>query len=178
MVTRVRSKSDDARRMILEAASRLLAAGGPAAVQVRAIAAEIGVSDAAVNHYFGTREQLLESLLRFGGAKLKTDLHTVLETWTDACARPLPDRGRWGRLRRSDGRGRPVRPGVRGWPGSCLRWRVLDPASPPAEPPKLRGPAAGSGDQRGWSAGSAVVRLRPVTSRASASGRPTPSCPG
>ncbi|GAA2694482.1 TetR family transcriptional regulator [Nonomuraea recticatena] len=83
MVTRVRRKPDDARRVILEAASRLLAAGGPAAVQVRAVAAEIGVSDAAVNHHFGTREQLLESLLRFGGAKLKAELHTVLETWTD-----------------------------------------------------------------------------------------------
>lgn len=31
-------------------------------MQVRAIAAEIGVTDAAVNHHFGTREQLLESL--------------------------------------------------------------------------------------------------------------------
>lgn len=69
--------------MILEAASKLLAAGGPAAVQVRAVAAEIGVSDAAINHHFGTREQLLESLLRFGGAKLKAELHAVLGTWTD-----------------------------------------------------------------------------------------------
>ncbi|MYW05588.1 TetR family transcriptional regulator [Streptomyces sp. SID3343] len=69
--------------MILDAASRLLAAGGPAAVQVRAVAAEIGVSDAAVNHHFGTREQLLESLLRFGGTKLKAELHAVLGAWTD-----------------------------------------------------------------------------------------------
>ncbi|WP_214325749.1 TetR/AcrR family transcriptional regulator [Nonomuraea sediminis] len=83
MATRVRRKPDDAKRMILEAASKLLAAGGPAAVQVRAIAAEIGVSDAAVNHHFGTREQLLESLLRFGGAKLKAELHGVLGAWTD-----------------------------------------------------------------------------------------------
>ncbi|WP_331766130.1 TetR/AcrR family transcriptional regulator [Embleya sp. NBC_00896] len=69
--------------MILEAASKLLAAGGPAAVQVRAVAAEVGVSDAAVNHHFGTREQLLDSLLRFGGTKLKAELHAVLGAWTD-----------------------------------------------------------------------------------------------
>ncbi len=69
--------------MILEAAGKLLAAGGPAAVQVRAVAAEVGVSDAAINHHFGTRAQLLESLLRFGGAKLKAELHAVLEAWTD-----------------------------------------------------------------------------------------------
>ncbi|MFI9402761.1 TetR/AcrR family transcriptional regulator [Nocardia sp. NPDC052316] len=83
MATRVRRKPDDAKRLILEAAGKLLAAGGPSAVQVRAVAAEIGVSDAAVNHHFGTRNGLLEALLRFGGAKLKAELHTVLATWTD-----------------------------------------------------------------------------------------------
>ncbi|NUO98160.1 MAG: TetR/AcrR family transcriptional regulator [Nonomuraea sp.] len=84
MATRVRRQPEDAKRLILEAASKLLAAGGPAAVQVRAVAAEVGVSDAAVNHHFGTRERLLESLLRFGGAELKAELHTVLGTWADA----------------------------------------------------------------------------------------------
>lgn len=88
MPTRVRRNPEDARRMILEAASRLLAAGGPAAVQVRAVAAEIGMTDAAVNHHFGTRDRLLESLLRFGGAKLKAELHAVLSTWSDGPVDP------------------------------------------------------------------------------------------
>ncbi len=79
----MRRKPDDAKRLILEAASRLLAAGGPAAVQVRAVAAEVGVSDAAVNHHFGTRDQLLESLLRFGGATMKSELRAVLNAWPD-----------------------------------------------------------------------------------------------
>lgn len=83
MATRVRRKPDDAKRMILEAASKLLAAGGPAAVQVRAVAAEIGMSDAAINHHFGTRDQLLEALLRFGGTTLKAHLRTVLSRWTE-----------------------------------------------------------------------------------------------
>ncbi|MBB5076263.1 TetR family transcriptional regulator [Nonomuraea endophytica] len=88
MTGRVRRKPDDAKRMILEAASRLLTAGGPAAVQVRAVAAEVGMTDAAINHHFGTRDRLLESLLRFGGSKLKAELRAVLETWADGPVDP------------------------------------------------------------------------------------------
>ncbi|MFD7538834.1 TetR/AcrR family transcriptional regulator [Streptomyces sp. NPDC059819] len=83
MATRVRRTPDEARRQILEAAAKLLSAGGPGAVQVRAVAAEVGVSDAAVNHHFGTREQLLSALLRFGGAKLKSELRAALDAWDD-----------------------------------------------------------------------------------------------
>uniref|UniRef100_A0AAU2UXQ4 TetR/AcrR family transcriptional regulator n=1 Tax=Streptomyces sp. NBC_00003 TaxID=2903608 RepID=A0AAU2UXQ4_9ACTN len=88
MATRVRRTPDEAKRLILEAAGRLLATGGPAAVQVRAVAAEVGVSDAAVNHHFGTREQLLSALLRFGGTKLKSQLHAALGKLTDGPADP------------------------------------------------------------------------------------------
>lgn len=83
VATRVRRTPDEARRQILEAAAKLLSAGGPGAVQVRAVAAEVGVSDAAVNHHFGTREQLLSALLRFGGAKLKSELRAALDAWDD-----------------------------------------------------------------------------------------------
>ncbi|MFI6296950.1 TetR/AcrR family transcriptional regulator [Nonomuraea sp. NPDC050790] len=85
---RVRRKPDEAKRIILEAASELLTAGGPPAVQVRAVAARIGMTDAAVNHHFGTREQLLEALLRYGGAKLKAELHTVLSAWGEGPVDP------------------------------------------------------------------------------------------
>ncbi|MEV6770074.1 helix-turn-helix domain-containing protein [Nocardia sp. NPDC051030] len=88
MAPRVRRKPDDAKRLILEAAEKLLTAGGPTAVQVRAVAAEVGVSDAAVNHHFGTREQLLAELLRFGGRKLKSELRAVLSTWSDGPVDP------------------------------------------------------------------------------------------
>ncbi|MCT9092441.1 TetR family transcriptional regulator [Streptomyces sp. ASQP_92] len=88
MATRVRRTPDEAKRQILEAAAKLLAAGGPAAVQVRAVAAEVGVSDAAVNHHFGTRERLLSALLRFGGTTLKSELHTALAGWTEGAADP------------------------------------------------------------------------------------------
>ena len=88
MANRVRRTPDEAKRLILEAAGRLLAAGGPSAVQVRAVAAEVGVSDAAVNHHFGTREQLLSALLRFGGTRLKSQLHAVLGTLAEGPADP------------------------------------------------------------------------------------------
>ncbi|ARX88368.1 hypothetical protein SMD44_07855 [Streptomyces alboflavus] len=88
MAVRRRRTPDEARRLILEAAGALLAAGGPAAVQVRAVAAAVGVSDAAVNHHFGNREQLLSALLRFGGRKLKSELRAALDTWTDGPADP------------------------------------------------------------------------------------------
>jgi AcrR family transcriptional regulator len=88
VANRVRRTPDEAKRLILEAAGRLLAAGGPAAVQVRAVAAEVGVSDAAVNHHFGTREQLLSALLRFGGTKLKSQLHAALGKLTEGPADP------------------------------------------------------------------------------------------
>ncbi|MET9364470.1 TetR family transcriptional regulator [Streptomyces sp. NPDC006632] len=88
MAARVRRTPDEAKRLILEAAAGLLAAGGPAAVRVRAVAAEVGVSDAAVNHHFGTHEQLLSALLRFGGSKLKSELRTALGGWSDQAADP------------------------------------------------------------------------------------------
>ncbi|WJV44690.1 TetR family transcriptional regulator [Streptomyces flavofungini] len=88
MATRRRRTPDEAKQLILEAAGELLAAGGPAAVQVRAVAAAVGVSDAAVNHHFGTREHLLSALLRFGGRKLTSELRAALDSWTDGPADP------------------------------------------------------------------------------------------
>ncbi|MFF3643706.1 TetR family transcriptional regulator [Streptomyces sp. NPDC002564] len=90
MAPRVRRAPEEARRLILEAAGALLAAGGPAAVQVRAVAAAVGMSDAAVNHHFGTRDQLLTALLRFGGQKLRSALHAALGSWSGGPADPAP----------------------------------------------------------------------------------------
>ncbi|GAB3878701.1 TetR family transcriptional regulator [Kibdelosporangium lantanae] len=78
---RVRRPPDEARRLILDAAERLLAEGGVAAVQVRAIAARVGMTDAGVNHHFGTRERLMEALLRHGGRKIRAGLEEVLGSW-------------------------------------------------------------------------------------------------
>lgn len=69
--------------MILDAAASLLGEGGVAAVQVRAVAARAGMTDAGVTHHFGNREKLLAELLRHGGRQLRAALQDVLAAWLD-----------------------------------------------------------------------------------------------
>jgi AcrR family transcriptional regulator len=83
VTSRPRRSPDEARRLILDAAASLLAEGSVAAVQVRAVAARVGMTDAGVTHHFGNREQLLAELLRHGGRQLRTALRDVLATWLD-----------------------------------------------------------------------------------------------
>ncbi|WP_410594267.1 TetR/AcrR family transcriptional regulator [Amycolatopsis sp. lyj-23] len=78
---RVRRPAGEARRLILDAAEELLAEGGAAAVQVRAVAARVGMTDAGISHHFGTREGLLEALLRHGGRKIRDGVAAVLDSW-------------------------------------------------------------------------------------------------
>jgi AcrR family transcriptional regulator len=80
---RVRRPPEEARRLILDAAEELLAEGGVAAVQVRAIAARVGMTDAGINHHFGNRERLLAALLRRGGRKIRAGLESVLNSWLE-----------------------------------------------------------------------------------------------
>lgn len=80
---RTRRSPTEARRLILDGAAALLATGGIAAVQVRAVAAQVGMTDAGVTHHFGNREQLLVELLRHGGRKIRVALSDVLAAWLD-----------------------------------------------------------------------------------------------
>ncbi|WP_324193795.1 TetR/AcrR family transcriptional regulator [Nocardia blacklockiae] len=82
-VSRTRRPPEESRRLILDAASALLAEGGVAAVQVRAVAARVGMTDAGVTHHFGNREQLLAELLRYGGHRLRAELDEVLTAWRE-----------------------------------------------------------------------------------------------
>ena len=76
---RRRRSVEDARREILDAAERLLASGGPEAVRVQTVAREIGVSDAAVHYHFGSRDGLVDALLRDVGRRLKAELAGIVE---------------------------------------------------------------------------------------------------
>ena len=78
---RVRRSRDEARRQILEAAEQLLIEGGPAAVQVRAVAEDVGMTDAGVYHHFGSRQGLLLALLRHGGRRLRDAVETAIDDW-------------------------------------------------------------------------------------------------
>ncbi|WP_181777643.1 TetR family transcriptional regulator [Amycolatopsis pittospori] len=81
--SRARRSPEEARRLILDAAAALLAESGVAAVQVRAVAARVGMTDAGVTHHFGNRDKLLGELLRHGGRGLRDALKDVLAAWLD-----------------------------------------------------------------------------------------------
>jgi AcrR family transcriptional regulator len=78
---RVRRTRDESRELILQAAEGLLVDGGPAAVQVRAIAERVGMTDAGVYHHFGTRQSLLVALLRHGGRRLRRAVREAVGGW-------------------------------------------------------------------------------------------------
>ena len=68
---RKRLPADQAKQNILEAAEKQLIEGGPDSVRVQPLARSLGITDAAIHHHFGTREELLAALLRFGGKRLR-----------------------------------------------------------------------------------------------------------
>ncbi|MER6666681.1 TetR/AcrR family transcriptional regulator [Amycolatopsis japonica] len=81
--SRARRAPEEARRLILDAAASLLGESGVAAVQMRAVAARVGMTDAGVAHHFGNREKLLAELLRHGGRRLRDALQDLLTSWLD-----------------------------------------------------------------------------------------------
>jgi AcrR family transcriptional regulator len=83
---RVRRRPAVARQLILQAAEELLIEGGPRAVQVRAVAQRVELTDAGVAHHFGSREALLVALLRHGGSRLRDAVQEATRTWVNDCA--------------------------------------------------------------------------------------------
>lgn len=81
MSTRVRRPVERAREEILDAAQRYLIAGGPDAVRVQVVARDVGVSDPTVHYHFGSREGLLEALLRRAGRRLRDALAAAVDGW-------------------------------------------------------------------------------------------------
>jgi TetR/AcrR family transcriptional regulator, repressor for neighboring sulfatase len=79
--TRVRRPVERAREEILDAAERRLVADGPAALRVQAVAREVGVTDANVHYHFGSRDGLLQAVVRRAARRLRDDVADVLEHW-------------------------------------------------------------------------------------------------
>jgi AcrR family transcriptional regulator len=63
---RRRRAAAEARRVILEAAEKRLIRGGPEALRLQDIAADVGISHPAILHHFGSREGLIEALVVHG----------------------------------------------------------------------------------------------------------------
>ncbi|GAA1689351.1 TetR family transcriptional regulator [Fodinicola feengrottensis] len=81
MTGRVRRTPEEAQRLILEAAELLLVEGGPRAVEVRAVAQRVGMTDAGVTHHFQNRESLLVALLSRGGRRLRGAVEAASSRW-------------------------------------------------------------------------------------------------
>jgi AcrR family transcriptional regulator len=81
MATRQRRTPKEAKFAILNAAERRLHDEGPDGVRIRRIAADLGITDAAVHYHFGTREALMDALLRRIGRRLVDDIGATIESW-------------------------------------------------------------------------------------------------
>jgi AcrR family transcriptional regulator len=62
--SRRRRNADEARTAILDATEKRLAASGPASIRLQEVAADVGVSHPTVLHHFGSREGLVEAVVR------------------------------------------------------------------------------------------------------------------
>jgi AcrR family transcriptional regulator len=80
---RVRRSADEAKRVILQAAERRFREGGQAAVRVQLVARDVGLTDAAVHHHFGSRKGLLRALLRHAGRGLREQLEAAALGWSE-----------------------------------------------------------------------------------------------
>ena len=80
---RTRRTPEVARASILAAAEGLLARGGVDAVQMRAVARLVGMTDAGVAHHFVDRHGLLKALIAYGGDKLRTMIDMAVEDWLE-----------------------------------------------------------------------------------------------
>src|SRR3954467_7888924 len=67
----------DLSRALVEAARRILETEGPAALSLRAVAREAGVSPAAPYHHFKDKGELLEAVANEGWAQLGAEVATA-----------------------------------------------------------------------------------------------------
>jgi len=81
MVRRQRRTPQAAKFAILDAAERRLHDEGPEGVRIQRIAADLGMTEAAVHYHFGTREALIDALLRRIGRRLVDDIEATIESW-------------------------------------------------------------------------------------------------
>jgi len=78
---RRRRSAAETRLAILEAAERRLLDGGPEAIRLQEIAADVGISHPAILHHFGSREGLVEAMVIRGITNLQAQF---LEGWPSA----------------------------------------------------------------------------------------------
>ena len=78
MKNRIRRTPEDARRLILDAAEKVMAAEGPAGLRLADVARTAGVSHPTVLHHFGNREGLIVALNRRSLEVLRVNLLAMM----------------------------------------------------------------------------------------------------
>lgn len=120
---RRRRTAEEARREILDAAQKRLAAGGPEAVRLQDIAADLGISHPAILHHFETREGLLQAIAVRAMEELNEGLVRDIES---------------GRLEPGEGIERVFQTLSNGHTARLLAWRVLSGRAPSASRQHMR----------------------------------------
>jgi len=80
---RRRRSAPETRKAILEAAQKRLIEGGPDALRLQDIASVLGISHPAIRHHFGSREGLLQALVRRALGALQDELLAALDRPAD-----------------------------------------------------------------------------------------------
>jgi AcrR family transcriptional regulator len=70
----VRRNAEDAQRLILDAAEKRLREGGPEAIRLQDIAADVGISHPAILHHFSSRDGLTRALEQRAMRRLEAEL--------------------------------------------------------------------------------------------------------
>jgi AcrR family transcriptional regulator len=87
---RRRRTAEEARDEILDSAERRLREGGPDAIRLQEIAADVGISHPAVLHHFGSREGLVEAVCERAMSKLEAELLAVMTKGSETGEPPDP----------------------------------------------------------------------------------------
>jgi len=77
---RIRRNAADAKRIILDAAERLVSRAGPGGLRLQDVAAEIGLTHPVILHHFGSREGLMRALNERVLNELRQRLLNILQT--------------------------------------------------------------------------------------------------
>ena len=80
METRKRRSAEDTKQEILDVAEKRFVEGGPSAIRLQDIARQVGVSHPAVLHHFGSKEALVDAVVRRAILALQRDLVAALST--------------------------------------------------------------------------------------------------
>ena len=81
---RVRRSPEQARQHILSCAEEILIKQGIQAVEVRAVARAASMTDAGINHHFGSLNGLLEALMTEGARKVRQAVENVVADWIES----------------------------------------------------------------------------------------------